>query len=252
LFILYHYLEKNLQFGLVSEPPQVLSARSFLVARFDTLNIPRNFSYVNSPIQGSSPRQRSLFNHGNSIRVSHAVSPSIHICTATTRKECETSKCPVHEHTSTLRTRKAGSHAKWTRNVGIYENLKSRRGSNRRKVYDCDGERTAHTMAHRLTHTQTHANTCTRALGVIAFPQRCLHPTVCSRARAPTRDPTHHADCANCLPVWIEWVYSRRAQSLRCINVVIVPPEGGLEFRWNSEMCWCFIHVTTKLVWTGS
>jgi len=30
--------------------------------------------------------------------------------------------------------------------------------------------------------------------------------------------------------------------------VVIVPPEGGLEFRWDSEMCWCFIHVTIKLV----
>ena len=31
-------------------------------------------------------------------------------------------------------------------------------------------------------------------------------------------------------------------------SVVIVPPEGGLEFRWDSEMCWCFIHVTIKLV----
>jgi len=44
LFILYHYLEQNLHFGLVPEPPQVLSARSFLVAGFDTLNIPRSFS----------------------------------------------------------------------------------------------------------------------------------------------------------------------------------------------------------------
>jgi len=31
-------------------------------------------------------------------------------------------------------------------------------------------------------------------------------------------------------------------------SVVIVPSEGGLEFRWDSEMCWCFIHVTIKLV----
>ena len=23
----------------------------------------------------------------------------------------------------------------------------------------------------------------------------------------------------------------------------IVPPEGDMEFRWDSEMCWCFIHV---------
>jgi len=30
--------------------------------------------------------------------------------------------------------------------------------------------------------------------------------------------------------------------------VVIVPPEGGLEFRWDSDMCWCFIHVTINLV----
>ena len=44
LFILYHYLEQNLHFGSVPEPPQVLSARSFLVSRFDTLNIPRSFS----------------------------------------------------------------------------------------------------------------------------------------------------------------------------------------------------------------
>jgi len=45
LFILYHYLEQNLHFGLVPEPPQVLSARSFLVAGFDTLNMPRSFSW---------------------------------------------------------------------------------------------------------------------------------------------------------------------------------------------------------------
>jgi len=44
LFILYHYFEQNLHFGLVPEPPQVLSARSFLVVGFDTLNIPRSFS----------------------------------------------------------------------------------------------------------------------------------------------------------------------------------------------------------------
>jgi len=44
LFILYHYLEQNLHFGLVPELPQVLSARSFLVAGFDTLDIPRSFS----------------------------------------------------------------------------------------------------------------------------------------------------------------------------------------------------------------
>jgi len=31
-------------------------------------------------------------------------------------------------------------------------------------------------------------------------------------------------------------------------SVVIVPPEGGLEFRWDSEMCWCFIHITIELV----
>jgi len=29
--------------------------------------------------------------------------------------------------------------------------------------------------------------------------------------------------------------------------VVIVLPEGDLEFRWDSEICWCFIHVTIKL-----
>ena len=45
LFILYHYLELNLHFGLVPEPPQVLSARSCLVAGFDTLNIPRSFRW---------------------------------------------------------------------------------------------------------------------------------------------------------------------------------------------------------------
>jgi len=44
LFILYHYLEQNLHFGLVPEPPKVLIARSFLVDRFSTLNIPRSFS----------------------------------------------------------------------------------------------------------------------------------------------------------------------------------------------------------------
>jgi len=31
-------------------------------------------------------------------------------------------------------------------------------------------------------------------------------------------------------------------------SVVIVPPEGDLEFRWDSEMCSCFIHVSIKLV----
>ena len=31
-------------------------------------------------------------------------------------------------------------------------------------------------------------------------------------------------------------------------SVVIVPPEGNLEFRWDSEMCWCFIHVTINIV----
>ena len=30
--------------------------------------------------------------------------------------------------------------------------------------------------------------------------------------------------------------------------VVIVSPEGDLEFRWDSEMFWCFIYVTIKLV----
>jgi len=31
---------------------------------------------------------------------------------------------------------------------------------------------------------------------------------------------------------------------------VIVPPEGDLEFRWDSEseMCWCFIHVMIELI----
>ena len=42
LFILYHYLEQNLQFGWVPEPPLVLSARSILVAGFGTLNIPKS------------------------------------------------------------------------------------------------------------------------------------------------------------------------------------------------------------------
>jgi len=40
LFVLYHYFEQNLHFGLVPAPPQVLSARSILVAGFDTCNIP--------------------------------------------------------------------------------------------------------------------------------------------------------------------------------------------------------------------
>jgi len=35
---------------------------------------------------------------------------------------------------------------------------------------------------------------------------------------------------------------------VRHVSVVIVPPEGDWEFRWDSEMCWCFIHVTIKLV----
>jgi len=30
--------------------------------------------------------------------------------------------------------------------------------------------------------------------------------------------------------------------------VVIVPPEGDLEFQWDAEMCWCLIHVTVKIV----
>jgi len=30
-------------------------------------------------------------------------------------------------------------------------------------------------------------------------------------------------------------------------SVVIVSLEGDCEFRWDSEMCWCFIHVTIKL-----
>jgi len=40
LFVLYHYFEQNLHFGLVPAPPQVLSAQSILVAGFDTCNIP--------------------------------------------------------------------------------------------------------------------------------------------------------------------------------------------------------------------
>ena len=31
-------------------------------------------------------------------------------------------------------------------------------------------------------------------------------------------------------------------------SVVIVPPVGCLEIWWDSEMCWCFIHVTIKLI----
>jgi len=38
------------------------------------------------------------------------------------------------------------------------------------------------------------------------------------------------------------WMWGRHR------SVVIVPPEGGLEFWWDSEMYWCFIHVTIKLV----
>jgi len=52
LFILYHYLEQNLHFGLVPEPPKVISDRSFLVAGFDTLNIARSFSCGYDIIRG--------------------------------------------------------------------------------------------------------------------------------------------------------------------------------------------------------
>ena len=31
-------------------------------------------------------------------------------------------------------------------------------------------------------------------------------------------------------------------------SVVAILLEGDLEFRWDAEMCWCFIHVTVKLV----
>ena len=31
-------------------------------------------------------------------------------------------------------------------------------------------------------------------------------------------------------------------------SLVIVPPEGDFEFWWDSDLCWCFIHVTIKLV----
>ena len=31
-------------------------------------------------------------------------------------------------------------------------------------------------------------------------------------------------------------------------SVVIVPPERNWEFRWDTEMCWCFIYVTIKPV----
>jgi len=74
---------------------------------------------------------------------------------------------------------------------------------------------------------------------------------LCARARAFSRSLTlilslslaHSHSCFRflslCAASWM-WVMHR--------SVVIVPPEGGLEFRWDSEMCWCFVHVTIKLV----
>jgi len=50
---------------------------------------------------------------------------------------------------------------------------------------------------------------------------------------------THFAHSSLCATTRM-WVRHR--------SVVIVPLEGGLIFRWDSEMCWCFIHVTIKLV----
>jgi len=46
-------------------------------------------------------------------------------------------------------------------------------------------------------------------------------------------------------------IFPLRAASrmwVRHWSVVIVPPEGDLKFWWDAEMCWCFIHVTVKLV----
>ena len=43
LFDLYHYLEQNGAFDYHWNTPQVLAARSFLVAGFDTRFVPRRF-----------------------------------------------------------------------------------------------------------------------------------------------------------------------------------------------------------------
>ena len=57
-----------------------------------------------------------------------------------------------------------------------------------------------------------------------------------------------HRDSTIALGVEILSLCAASWMWVRHQSVVIVPPEGDLEFRWDLEMCWCFIHVTIKLV----
>jgi len=71
-----------------------------------------------------------------------------------------------------------------------------------------------------------------------------VHTDIC----AHIHDRAAHASLSLFLSI------SRCARSLGCgvgtvqWNNPKVPPEQGLKFRWDSETCWCFLHVTVKLV----
>ena len=74
----------------------------------------------------------------------------------------------------------------------------------------------------------------------------CLHGAYVWTARVLERT------CGTKHRMWLNVTLAVRGVSdvarVRHRSVVIVPPEGGLEFGLDSEMCWCFIHVTIKLV----
>jgi len=70
----------------------------------------------------------------------------------------------------------------------------------------------------------------------------CLYTVPVYGVLLPLTNTQHH---------YIEHLHSLCAAYrtwVRHWSVVIVPLEGGLEFRWDSEMYLCFIHVTSKLV----
>ena len=86
-------------------------------------------------------------------------------------------------------------------------------------------------LVHRLVHVlarNAHYLTHVHRLEIV-------HPS----KRVPTSKLCTYALLSLCAASRM-WVRHR--------SVVIVPPEGDLEFWWDSEMCWCFIHVTIKLV----
>ena len=76
---------------------------------------------------------------------------------------------------------------------------------------------------------------------------------LCARARALSRSlqlslaHSHSLSLSRSLSLFLSLCAASRMW-VRHRLVVIVPPEGGLEFRWDSAMYWCFIHVTIKLV----